>query len=231
MDRAVVLLSGGINSAVAAAIAREQYEPALLHVAWGHRTGDREATAFEALAAAMRIERVQVADLACLAGYGGNARSSKRVAIDDASALGKDTPATFVVGLLPTMLGVAATWAGAIGAKRIIIGISENHGVPGPAISELYPDYRREFIQLYNLTLDYAKPAGRELIVEAPLIDLTRAEVIKLGNRMNVPWEKTWSCYRNSEAPCGRCLACATRTNGFLRAGVADPLLLEAAAR
>ena len=229
MDRAVVLLSGGINSAVATAVAREQYEPWLLHVAWGHRTAEREFAAFEQLAAALRIERTMLADLSCMATFGGNARVSKRQAIDDANALGKDTPATFALGLMPAMLSLAAAWAGSIGARRIIVGTGEDYGLPGPTLSALYPDYRHEFVQVFNLMLEYAKPANKELAVEAPLIDLSRPEVIKLGNRLNVPWEKTWSCYRNTDAPCNRCLGCANRSNGFLRANLPDPLLLEPA--
>ncbi len=227
MDRAVILLSGGINSAVAAAVAREQYEPALMHVAWGHRTADREFAAFEQLASALHVERTIVAELSCMALFGGNARVSRRLSIDDANALGKETPATFALGLMPAMLSLAAAWASSIGAKRIVIGTGEDYRLPGPTLGTLYPDYRHEFVQVFNLMLEYAKPAGRELVVEAPLIDLTRAEVIKLGNRLNVPWEKTWSCYRNTEAPCGRCLGCANRANGFLKAGISDPLLLE----
>lgn len=231
MDRAVILVSGGINSAVVAAVAREQYEPALLHVGWGHRTAEREAVCFERLAAALHIERTLVADLSCLAGFGGNARVSKRLPIDDANALGKGTPATFVLGLMPAMLSLAGAWAAAIGAKRILVGTGEDYGLPCPTLATLYPDHRHEFIQAFNLMLIHAKPQNRELAVEAPLIDLTRAEVIKLGNRLNVPWEKTWSCYRNTDVPCGRCLGCANRTHGFLRAGIADPLLLEASLR
>lgn len=227
MDRAVVLLSGGLNSAVAAAVTREQYEPFFLHVAWGHRTGERETACFEQLIAAMRTDKTMIADLSCMALFGGNARVSKRLSIDDANALGKDTPTTFALGLIPSMLSVAAAWASAVGAHRIIIGLGEDYRLPGPVMSTLYPDYRHEFLQTFNLMLEYAKPQGRELLVEAPLISLSRPEVIKLGSRLNVPWEKTWSCYRNCDSPCGRCLGCANRANGFLKAGLPDPLLLE----
>ena len=230
MDRAVILVSGGLNSAVAAAVAREQYEPAWLHVAWGHRAADRELAAFELLATEAAVQKTIVAELSALAAFGGNARVSKRLAMEDAAALGRETPATFAFGLFPSMLSLAAAWAGAIGAKRIIVGISENHGVPGPLISELYPDYRREFIQTFNLMLEYAKSTGRDLLVEAPLIELTRAEVIRLGRQLKVPFEKTWSCYRDNEKPCNRCLPCFSRTTGFLRVGIPDPLLQETAA-
>lgn len=229
METAVVLVSGGINSAVAAAAAREQYDAALLHVGWGHRTAERELIAFQQIAAALRIERTLVADLNCLASIGGNARTSKRLAVEDAQTLGRTTPATFMTGLMPSMLSVAVSWAGVLGAKRVIVGISENHGVPGPLISELYPDRRREFIQAYNLMLHYAKPSQRELLVEAPLLEMSRVEVLRLGEQCGVPFDKTWSCYRSIETPCGRCHPCVTRIAGFMQAKMPDPLLLEPA--
>ena len=230
METAVVLVSGGINSSVAAALTREQYEPALLHVAWGHRSADRELAAFEQIAADLRIEKTLVAELSCMAVFGGNARVSKRITIEDASTLGKTTPATFALGLLPSMLSLAAAWAGALNAKRVIVGLSEDHGVPGPAVSELYPDHRIEFLQAFNLMLSYAKPPHVELLVDAPLIELDRAEVIRLGQRLNVPFGKTWSCYQNSDVPCNRCRPCTTRAAGFIRARVPDPFARELAA-
>jgi 7-cyano-7-deazaguanine synthase len=229
MNKAVVLVSGGLSSAVAASVSREQYEVHLLHVSWGHRAAERELTCFEGLAAHLRIDATLVADLSWLAPLGGNSRVSRKIAMEDLSTLGKQVPTTFALGLVPAMLSVAATWAGTVGAKRIIIGTSENHDVPGPAISQMYPDYRREFIQTFNLMLEYAKPGSRELLVEAPLAELTRQEVVMLARRLKLPFEKTWSCYRNNDEPCGKCLGCTTRTAGFLRAGIPDPLLLETA--
>lgn len=231
MDKAVVLVSGGINSAVAAAVAREQYEPHFLHVAWGHRTAERELSCFEGLAAHLRIDATLVAELAWLSSLGGNSRSSRKALIEDISTLGGETPSTFATGLIPTMLSTAATWAAAVGAKRIIIGTSEDYDVPGPPISKLYPDYRREFVQTFNLMLEYAKPKGRDLLVEAPLAELTRQEIVLLAKRLKLPLEKTWSCYRNNDEPCGKCLGCGNRISGFLSAGIPDPLLLEPAGR
>jgi 7-cyano-7-deazaguanine synthase len=231
MQKAVVLMSGGVNSAVAAAIAREQYEPALLHVAWGHRSAARELACIEQLATALKIETTCVAELPCLATFGAGARVNRRQGIEDASTLGQRTPGTFTQGLLQTMLGLATAWASTIGAKRIFVGITEDHHVSGPAISELYPDYRREFVQVSNLLLHYAIPQNRELIIEAPLLEIARAEVVRLGGLMGVPFDKTWSCYVENESPCGRCRACVTRANGFIQAKIPDPLLLEPATR
>jgi len=229
MDRAVVLLSGGVNSAVAAALTKEQCEPALLHVAWGHRTAERELAAFNELAAALKVEQTLVAELSCMAVIGGNARASRRLAIEDANVVGRSVPATFALGLLPSMLSLAAAWAGALRARRIIVGVGENYGTTTTPLCKLYPDRRREFIQAFNLMLLYAKPADRDLVAEAPLLDLTRAEVVKLGQKLKVPFDRTWTCYSSNNAPCHRCIACVNREAGFLQAGVPDPLVLETA--
>lgn len=229
MDRAVVLVSGGINSAVTAAVAKEQYETALLHVAWGHRTAERELAAFQEIAGFLKVEQTLVAELSCMAVFGGNARASRRQSIEDASVVGRTVPGTFAFGLLPAMLSLAAAWAGSIRARRILVGISENHGTTTTPIGKLYPDRRREFIQTFNLMLQYAKPSDRDLLVEAPLIDLNRAETIRLGQRLRLPFDRTWSCYSSNSAPCHRCIACVNRESGFLQAGVADPLVMETA--
>ncbi|MDM8009003.1 MAG: 7-cyano-7-deazaguanine synthase [Phycisphaerae bacterium] len=227
MDKAVVLASGGVNSTVAVALTREQYTPYLLHVNWGHRSAEREAIAFQQTASAMGIENTMLVEIPGLAALGTNARASRRLSIEDATTLEKGTPATFALALLPSMLSAAASWAGCIGARRIVVGVSEDHGVPGPAISEFYPDHRIEFIQTFNLMLKYAMPADRELVVEAPLLEMTRAEVVRLGMRLEVPFKLTWSCYANNEKPCNRCLACHIRAMGFLQARLPDPLVLS----
>ena len=227
MDSAVILSSGGINGAVAAAVAREQYELALLHVTWGHRAAERELIAFEQLAAATKPKQTSIVELSSLAAFGGNARISRRIPIEQASTLGGDTPNTFMLGLTPTLLSLGTAWAGSIGAKRIFIGTSENHGVSGPAIGQLYPDHRSVFLAAFNLMLQHAKPTKRELIVTAPLLDLTKTEVIQLGRQLKVPFEHTWSCYAGNERPCDHCLSCTTRAAAFLQTGQPDPLPTE----
>jgi 7-cyano-7-deazaguanine synthase len=230
MDKAVVLVSGGIAGSVAAVTAREQYETALLHLNWGHRAADRELAAFNAIATHLKTESVRVVDLPALAGFGGNARTNRKPPVEET----KDTdgaPASFAFGLLPTAVSIAATWAHAIGATRIILGTIENPATLKAPLGALYPDYRREFVQAANLMLQYARPPGRELLVEAPLIELTREEVVKLGDLAGLPFDKTWSCYAAGPEPCNRCLGCLNRAAGFINAGLPDPLLLEPAAR
>jgi len=224
MERAVVLVSGGINSVVAAAAAREQYQTAWMHVAWGHRSAERELVAFEATANHFKADPTLVAELSCMAAIGGNARVSRRMAIEDAEVLTNKTPATFAPGLLPTMISLAAAWAASLKARRIVLGLSADHKTGRSPLAKLYPDHRREFVQACNIMLAYATAPGQEIQLETPLIDLSRPEVIKLGRRFGVPFDRTWSCYAENEAPCQRCLGCADRAAGFVRAGLPDPL-------
>jgi len=227
MTKAVVLMSGGVGSLVAAAVAREQYDIALLHVNWGHRSAEREQSCFERLAASFKLENVRCVDLSLLQTIGGSARLSRRLPIEDAhitDAEARSTPPSFTMGLLPLLIGTAGMWAQSLNAARIILGVSENHGTSSLPISHLYPDYRREFSQAANLALYYGKPRDRELILETPLIELTRAEVIRLGDSMGVPFEHTWSCFASDENACGRCLGCMTRAAGFLQAAIPDPV-------
>lgn len=224
MDKAVVLVSGGINSAVAAAVAREHYETSALHFSWGHRCAGRERAAFEEVTSFLDFDKKLVLDFEQLGEIGANARVNRRMAIEDAATLTQATPATFAAGVLPAMLSVAAAWADRLNAARIIVGLSEDHRVPLPPVSKLYPDHRIEFIQAFSLMLRYALPAERGITVEAPLMELSRSEIVLLGNNLGVPFAKTWSCYTNSDTPCGRCRPCVTRTAGFLEARVPDPL-------
>ncbi len=222
MTKAVILASGGITSTVAAAIGREQYEPALLHVIWGHRAAEKEQAAFEHIAASLKIEQTRTAELTSHGLFASNPRVNKRLIPDQQQA-----PACFAMGLLPAMLGIAASWADGIGASRIILGICEDHGVSGVCLSEIYPDYKREFVQTFNLMLHHARHNEGELMVEAPLLELTRAEVIKLADLMHVPLEQTWSCYLGNENPCCHCIGCKSRADGFLQAGIPDHSILN----
>ncbi len=90
----------------------------------------------------------------------------------------------------------------------------------------MYPDNRREFILNYQYMIDSAMPERTQIKIETPLIDFSRTEIVKLGQRLKVPFESTWSCYEGGEAPCGKCFGCASRASGFLQAAIPDPLIL-----
>ncbi|MFH1420212.1 MAG: 7-cyano-7-deazaguanine synthase [Planctomycetota bacterium] len=229
IEKAVVLNSGGLNSAVASAIAQADYTLRFLHVRYGHRAEQREMELFEKQAVAFDVEDNLVVDMPHFAAIGGNARVSRKKQVEDALAIGEGTSNCYVPGLIGGLLCAAFTYASSIGAARIIIGVSENLGPPGPPTSSLYPDYAKEYLHLCRHLFGIAA-SKKPIKIDTPLMDLSRTEIIKLGNRLNTPFELTWSCISSGSAPCGGCVGCATRNRGFLDAAVPDPILIKTAA-
>lgn len=228
-DKAVVLCSGGLNSAVVASIAVKDHQPAaFLHVRFGHRSAQKEAELFEKQAEHFGVRERLVVDMPHFAAIGGNARVSRKKQIEDALALGESGTNCHVPGLISGLVSAAFSWAWTIGAGRIVLGVSENLGPPAPKTSELYPDYSQDYIQLCNHLCSEGSP-GKGIVVEAPVIDLTRAEIVRLGRRLGTPFQLTWSCLSSNSEPCGACIGCATRSRGFLDAAVPDPVVLETA--
>jgi 7-cyano-7-deazaguanine synthase len=209
------------------AIAKQESQPALMHVNFGQRTAQRETKAFDDLCNHYRLERRKVIDLPFFAEFGGNSLVDRRMEIEDALAIEPGSASTFVTGLIPTILDLAHAWAASISARRVYIGVSEALGSPGPATGQIYPDYRREFYQRYNYMLNTCLRPRSELEVVTPLIDLSAADIVRLAQRLEAPLELTWSCYRGDKRPCGSCYPCAVRARGFAEAGLPDPLMLQ----
>jgi 7-cyano-7-deazaguanine synthase len=227
-EKAIVLVSGGLNSAVAAAMARQDHPAlAMLHVRLGHRAQEKETALFEKLAAHYEVREQLVLDMPHFAEIGGNARVSRKMQLQDALAINGGPSHCYVRGMVGSLIMAAFAWAGRIDAKRIYIGVAENLGPPAPPTATLYPDFSRESVQLFNHLCATASPE-QPVAVSAPLMDLGRAEIVKLGRRMGVPFELTWSCLSSGTAPCGACVGCATRSRGFLDASAPDPVMLEA---
>jgi 7-cyano-7-deazaguanine synthase len=229
-EKAVVLSSGGLNSAVLTSLARRDHEVALLHVRFGHRAAEREAELFEKQAAHFEIAHKLVIDMPHFAVIGGNARTSRKRQIEDALAIGEGEANTYVAGLVGAMISAAFSWAHTLAAAKVFIGISEDLGPPAPKTSLMYPDFSREYLQLCNHLFDVASPA-RPIALEAPLADLNRTDIVRLGHRLETPLELTWSCLSSGTQLCGACAGCATRARGFLSAGLPDPIFPQPAMR
>jgi len=223
-EKAVVLCSGGLNSAVVTSIARLEHDVTLLHARWGHRCEAKELDLFERLADSLGITQRVAIDLPYFTEVSGSARVNKRRQIEDALAMTAGQTSCYMPGLIGALLSAAFTQASSIHATKVFIGVSENLGPPAPPTSRLFPDYSREFMQLFNHLYLSATPE-RAISIETPVIDLSRADIVRLGNRLATPFELTWSCMSGTAEPCGRCLGCATRNRGFLDAAVPDPLL------
>ena len=216
--RAVVLVSGGLDSATALAIARSQgFECYALSVDYGQRhSAELDAARRVAARAGVRDHRIMRVDLA---GIGGSALTDKTIAVPESPTTG--IPVTYVPARNTIMLSLALGWAEVLGASDIFLGVNfiDYSG---------YPDCRPEFIAAFERLASLATKAGVEghpYRIQAPLITLSKAEIIREGVRLGVDYGLTVSCYQADEhgRACGRCDSCRLRAAGFEAAGVPDP--------
>ncbi|HWW81390.1 MAG TPA: 7-cyano-7-deazaguanine synthase QueC [Steroidobacteraceae bacterium] len=216
--RAVVLVSGGLDSATALAIARSQgFECYALSVDYGQRhSAELDAARRVAATAGVRDHRIMRVDLA---GIGGSALTDKTIAVPESPTTG--IPVTYVPARNTIMLSLALGWAEVLGASDIFLGVNfiDYSG---------YPDCRPEFIEAFARLASLATKAGVEghpYRIQAPLITLSKAEIIREGTRLGVDYGLTVSCYQADEhgRACGRCDSCRLRAAGFEAAGVPDP--------
>ncbi len=214
---AVCLVSGGLDSCVTAAIAARDYETAFLHVNYGQRTEERELKAFNDLADFFDVTRRLVADITYLRHIGGSALTDTSIAIPEISLGNPGIPVTYVPFRNTHIISIAVSWAEVMGASRIFIGAVE-------ADSSGYPDCRKSYYQAFNALIQEGTRPETHIQIETPLIDMSKAEVVKTGVELGAPLHLTWSCYGNEERPCGRCESCLLRERGFREAGVIDPL-------
>lgn len=221
IPKAVVLLSGGLDSATALALARaDGYECYTLSIDYGQRHR-AELRAAEHLAAVLGSKEHRCVRLE-LGSFGGSALTDEAIAVPDAApTVGTDIPVTYVPARNTVFLAVALGWAEVIGASDIFIAVNavDYSG---------YPDCRPAFIEAFQQLVQVATRAGVEgkaIRIQAPLMDWSKAEIVRAGTRLGVPYEQTTSCYQpDSEGrACGVCDACVLRREGFSAAGIADP--------
>jgi 7-cyano-7-deazaguanine synthase len=221
--RAIVLLSGGLDSYTAAAMAKaERFALFALTIRYGQRHA-REVEAARAVARALGVEQHLELDVD-LRAIGGSSLTSDGAVPRDRDLRARDIPSTYVPARNTIFLSLALGWAEVLGAHDLIIGVNalDYSG---------YPDCRPEFIAAFERLAALGTRAGVEgarLRVHTPLITLTKAEIIRRGVELGLDYALTHSCYdpAPSGRPCGRCDSCVLRAKGFREARVADPLLL-----
>jgi 7-cyano-7-deazaguanine synthase len=224
--RAVLLLSGGLDSYTAGAIARaDGYELYALTVRYG-QVHEREVEAARHVARALAVKRHLELDVP-LATIGGSALVGEgeipKDRVLDRGADAGGIPSTYVPARNTVFLSLAMAWAEVIGAEAIVIGVNalDYSG---------YPDCRPEYLRAFERVAALATRAGvegRPLRILAPLLEWSKAQIIRRGLDLGVDYGLTWSCYDPSPggAPCGRCDSCILRARGFAEAGVADPVI------
>lgn len=216
----MVLLSGGLDSTTAAAWAKhEGHDLYAVSFDYGQRH-KRELASAKRVAKALgarehRVLKVPIGQL------GGSALTDKAIAVPKAGqSIGATIPVTYVPARNTVFLALALAYAEVVGAQAIVIGANalDYSG---------YPDCRPEYLAAFERMANLATKAGvegRPLRILAPLVELSKADIVRLAARLGAPLELTWSCYRGGTRPCGTCESCVLRRKGFEQAGVADPV-------
>jgi 7-cyano-7-deazaguanine synthase len=215
---AVCLVSGGMDSCVTAAIAREANdELAFLHVSYGQRTEQREREAFEAIADHYHVAARLVVSFDHLARIGGSSLTDSQISVTAPDLTTRAIPSSYVPFRNAHLLSTAVSWGEVIKASAIYIGaVAED--------SSGYPDCRPEFYAAFQEAIDAGTKPETRIVIETPVIGLRKSEIVRQGMNLGAPLHLTWSCYQESERACGNCDSCALRLRAFREAGVADPI-------
>ena len=218
--KSVVLLSGGMDSCVCAALAARDTDAAALHISYGQRTEARERQAFLAICERLGIRNRLVVRNEALRAIGGSALTDPSIAVPEAppelASPAQQIPITSVPFRNAHFLAVAVSWAEVLDAEKIYIGAVEQD-------SSGYPDCRPAYYQAYNEVIRTGTKEGRIQIL-TPLIALKKSQIIRQGLELNAPLDLTWSCYSREDRACGVCDSCALRLRAFREAGAKDPI-------
>lgn len=215
---AICLVSGGMDSCVTAAIAREENdELAFLHVSYGQRTQARERRAFEELADFYGITRRLAVSIEQLTRIGGSSLTDPSLPVARADISSRIVPTSYVPFRNAHLLATATSWAEVTGAGRIYIGaVAED--------SSGYPDCLPEFYEAFQRVIAIGTKPETSVEIRTPVILLRKLEIIQRGIELSAPLHLTWSCYRREDLACGDCDSCALRLRAFREAGVNDPI-------
>jgi 7-cyano-7-deazaguanine synthase len=218
IPRSVVLLSGGMDSTVCAALAVRETQVAALHISYGQRTEERERIAFERICDRLGIRDRMVLQNTALKTIGGSALTDEGIAVPQATdEIGTGgVPVTYVPFRNAHFLAAAVSWAEVLDATMIYIGAVEQD-------SSGYPDCRPAYYEAFNRVIREGTREGRIGIV-TPLIRLRKAEIVRKGLDLGAPFDLTWSCYTREDKACGNCESCALRLRAFAAAGAKDPI-------
>jgi len=214
---AIVCVSGGMDSAVTAAIAAADYRLAFLHANYGQRTEKAELRSFDALADHFGAERRLVVDFSDLRAIGGSSLTDTSIPVRQGSPVEGVIPTSYVPFRNAHLLSAAASWAEVLGASAIFVGAVWED-------SSGYPDCRPVFYEAFEEAIRLGTRPETDIRIVTPVIALEKAEIVRKGIDLGVPFAKTWSCYQSEDRACGVCESCALRLKGFAEAGSADPL-------
>jgi 7-cyano-7-deazaguanine synthase len=218
MQKAVVLLSGGLDSCVTAAVAAQEHDLALLHLQYGQRTQTRERQAFEDISDHFHVTQTDrlVVETGFLSQIGGSALTDTSIDVPDADLEATDVPTTYVPFRNAHLLSLGVSWAETIDAHAVFIGVVQDD-------SSGYPDCTEEFCLAFGKAVAAGTRDGN-IQVRTPVVHHDKAGIVKLGLEIAAPLHLTWSCYADEVTACGVCDSCALRLRAFAQSGVSDPI-------
>lgn len=214
--KAVLCLSGGMDSCVCAALAAKTHEVYALHFSYGQRTEARELRSAAAIAELIEAKQLMHLKIDLFRWIGGSALTDASIAVPRAEVIGAEVPVTYVPFRNAHFLSAAVSWAEVLGAKTVLIGAVEQD-------SSGYPDCRPAYYDAFNELIRMGTKEG-DIRVETPLIGMRKREIVRLGVELGAPFHVSWSCYSSAEGACGVCDSCVLRLRAFREAGTTDPV-------
>ena len=214
---AVVCVSGGMDSALTAALAAADHDLAFLHANYGQRTAGRELACFLALADHYAARHRLVVEFPALRAIGGSSLTDTRIPVREGEPEAGRIPTSYVPFRNAHLLSAATSWGEVLGARAIFVGAVEQD-------SSGYPDCRPVFYRAFEEAIRQGTRPETSIRIETPVIGMSKADIVRRGTELRVPFAKTWSCYQAEDEACGECESCRLRLQGFAEAGVPDPI-------
>ena len=223
--KAIIALSGGMDSCVCTAIAKLEYDELYaFHSNYGQRTLKRELQAFNDIADYFDIKEKLIVNFTHLTQIGGSSLTDKNIEVSKADFSNKRSlsrlggiPSSYVPFRNANILSACVSWAEVVNAEAIFIGAVHED-------SSGYPDCRPEFYKAFEKVIDIGTKPSTKIKIITPVIYLSKDEIVKKGIGLNAPFHLTWSCYKNEDVACGVCDSCALRLRAFQKAGIEDPI-------
>ena len=215
--KAVISLSGGMDSCVCAALAARDYDAYAVHFSYGQRTEAKELASARAVANTLGFNDFLHVKIDLFRQIGGSALTDASIAVPEVSEngqIGTEIPVTYVPFRNAHFLSAAVSWAEVLGAKKIFIGAVEQD-------SSGYPDCRPAYYEAFQQLINTGTKDG-DIEVATPLIHMRKKEIVALGLELSAPLHLTWSCYSGEDVACGVCESCVLRLRAFEEAGTAD---------
>jgi 7-cyano-7-deazaguanine synthase len=217
--RAVLGLSGGMDSSVCAALAARDYDVFAIHFSYGQRTEARELHSAQEVARIVGVKELLHLKIDLFRRIGGSALTDASIAVPvagDEAAIGNEVPVTYVPFRNAHFLSAAVSWAEVLGAETVFIGAVEQD-------SSGYPDCRPAYYDAFNQLIKMGTKDGQIRVV-TPLIEMRKSEIVRLGVELGAPFHVSWSCYSGETKACGVCESCVLRLRAFREVGAVDPI-------